>query len=48
VLEAKAYEYSFLEEEVNRKQAAVGTCEALPAPRVSCIDGRCTLSSDRR
>jgi hypothetical protein len=48
VLEAKAYEYSFLEEEVNRKQAAIGTCEALPAPRVSCIDGRCTLSSDRR
>jgi hypothetical protein len=48
MLEAKAYEYSFLEEEVNRKQSAVGACQALPEPRVACIDGRCTLSSDRR
>jgi hypothetical protein len=47
-LEAKAYEYSFLEEEVNRKKSAVGACEVLPQPRAACIDGRCMLSSDRR
>ena len=47
-IEAKAYEYSFLEEEVNRKQSAVGACQTLSEPRVACIDGRCTLSSDRR
>jgi hypothetical protein len=48
MLEAKAYEYSFLEEEVNRKNSAAGACAVLPEPRVACIDGRCTLSSDRR
>ena len=47
-LEAKAYEYSFLEEEVNRKKSAVSACEILPMPRAACIDGRCMLSSDRR
>jgi len=47
-LEAKAYEYSFLEEEVNRSKGAVGSCEVLPQPRATCVDGRCTLSSPRR
>jgi hypothetical protein len=47
-LEAKAYEYGFLEEEVNRARGAAGTCQVLPEPHVSCIDGRCTLSSERR
>ena len=47
-LEAKAYEYSFLEEEVNRSNRAVGSCEVLPPPRATCVDGRCTLSSPRR
>ena len=47
-LEAKAYEYSFLEEEVNRSKTAVGSCEVLPQPRAACVDGRCTLSSPRR
>ena len=47
-LEAKAYEYSFLEEEVNRSKTAVGSCEVLPPPRATCVDGRCTLSSPRR
>jgi hypothetical protein len=47
-LEAKAYEYSFLEEEVNRSKAAAGACEVLPEPRAACIGGRCSLSSDRR
>ena len=47
-IEAKAYEYSFLEEEVNRSKGAVGSCEVLPPPRATCVDGRCTLSSPRR
>ena len=48
VLEAKAYEYGFLQEEVNRARAASGTCEVLTQPRVACVNGRCTLNSDRR
>jgi hypothetical protein len=44
LLEAKAYEYSFLDEEVNTKRAAAGTCEVLPQPRVVCIDRRCRLA----
>jgi len=47
-LEAKAYEYTFLEEEVNRSKTALGSCEVLPAPRATCVDGRCTVSSPRR
>jgi hypothetical protein len=43
LLESKAYEYGFLQEEVNRKQSAVGTCAALAQPRAACVDGRCTL-----
>jgi hypothetical protein len=48
VLEAKAYEYDFLQEEVNRARAVSGTCEVLTQPRVACVNGRCTLNSDRR
>ena len=47
-LEAKAYEYSFLEEEVNRSKTTIGSCEVLPPPRATCVDGHCTLSSPRR
>jgi hypothetical protein len=43
VLEARAYEYTFLEEEVNRKNAAIGTCSVLAEPKVGCTRGRCTL-----
>jgi len=43
VLEAKAYEYTFLEEEVNRKSSTMGTCQALSEPRVACTRGHCTL-----
>jgi hypothetical protein len=48
ILEAKAYEYGFLEEEVNRARGAAGTCEVLPEPQVRCLDGRCSLKSERR
>jgi hypothetical protein len=46
MLEAKAYEYSF---RGGSEPQAIhgGACDAPPAPRVSCIDGCCTLS-DRR
>jgi len=48
ILEAKAYEYGFLEEEVNRARGAAGACQVLPEPQVGCIDGRCSLKSERR
>ena len=48
LLEAKAYEYGFLQEEVNRVRAVSGTCDVLAQPRVACVNGRCTLNSDRR
>jgi hypothetical protein len=44
VLEAKAYEYGFIQEEIQHSSGAVSTCEMLPEPRVSCIDGRCRLA----
>jgi hypothetical protein len=37
-----------LQEEVNRARAVSGTCQVLPQPRVACVNGRCTLNSDRR
>lgn len=48
LLEAKAYEYSFLEEEVNGKRAVSGTCQVLPQPRAVCIDQRCRLAPQGR
>ena len=48
ILEAKAYEYTFLEEEVNRKNAAVGTCQVLAEPKVACTRGHCVLEPDQR
>ena len=48
VLEAKAYEYGFLQEEVSRTRGVSGTCEVLAQPRLACVNGRCTLNSDRR
>src|SRR3954470_18106717 len=48
VLEAKAYEYGFLQEELNRARGVSGTCEVLAQPKLACVNGRCTLNSDRR
>jgi hypothetical protein len=48
VLEAKAYEYGFLQEELNRAHGVSGTCEVLAQPKLACVNGRCTLNSDRR
>jgi hypothetical protein len=47
ILEAKAYEYGFLQEEMQQTAGAVGVCEVLPEPRVACIDGRCRAGTER-
>lgn len=43
LIEAKAFEYSFLEEEVNGKRNRTGICQMLAEPRVTCVDRRCRL-----
>jgi hypothetical protein len=43
LLESKAFEYGFLQEEVMRARKQSGTCEVLPTPRVMCLDRRCRL-----
>jgi hypothetical protein len=48
VLEAKAYEYGFLQEEVNRTRKVSGNCTVLDKPRLACTNGRCTLDTERR
>jgi hypothetical protein len=48
VLEAKAYEYGFLQEEVNRARKVSGNCTVLEKPRLACTNGRCTLDTERR
>ena len=47
VLEAKAYEYGFLQEEVNRSRKVSGNCTVLDKPRLACTNGRCTLDVER-
>jgi hypothetical protein len=47
VLEAKAYEYGFLQEEVNRTRKVSGNCTVLDKPRLACTNGRCTLDVER-
>lgn len=48
VLEAKAYEYTFLHEEVQRAHPVAGTCEVLSKPRLACVNERCRAEGDRR
>jgi len=48
VLDAKAYEYGFLQEEVNRTRKVSGSCTVLDKPRLACTNGRCTLDTERR
>ncbi|MEO8630540.1 MAG: hypothetical protein ABI612_20945 [Betaproteobacteria bacterium] len=45
VLESKAYEYGFLQEEIQRSRGTAGVCQVLAAPRVDCVDGRCILTA---
>lgn len=41
LLEAKAFEYTFLQEEILRGKAGVGACEMVVEPRLACIQQRC-------
>lgn len=45
LIEAKAYEYTFLHEELLNREATAGTCVTLPAPRLQCIDRRCRIEN---
>jgi hypothetical protein len=42
-LEAKAFEYTLLHEEILRKRQAMGPCEILPPPRLQCVDRHCRI-----
>jgi len=41
LLEAKAFEYTFLQEEILRGKTGVGACEMVVEPRLACIQQRC-------
>jgi hypothetical protein len=43
LLENKAFEYSLLQEDAQRAQGAVGTCEVLPQPRLACVNNSCRI-----
>lgn len=45
LLESKAFEYGFVQEEAMRGKSANGTCEVTLQPRAMCIDGRCRLNT---
>jgi hypothetical protein len=45
-LETKAYEYSFLQEDLQRGQARAGACTVLHPPAVRCVDNHCRLAPD--
>jgi hypothetical protein len=43
LLEAKAFEYTLLHEEILRKRQAMGSCEILATPRLQCVDRHCRI-----
>jgi hypothetical protein len=45
LIEAKAFEYTFLYEELQRGEQAVGACAVLPQPRLQCVDRRCRIEN---
>lgn len=45
LIEAKAFEYTLLYEEVEARQTAVGACAVLPEPRLQCIDRHCRIEN---
>jgi hypothetical protein len=45
LIEAKAFEYTFLHEELQREDQAVGACAVLPQPRLQCVDRRCRIEN---
>ena len=44
-IEAKAYEYTFLYEDLQRAAKQVGACQVLSQPRPACVDGRCRIDA---
>ncbi len=45
ILDGKAFEYGFLQDEVRRASRRAGTCEVLSQPRAMCLDRRCRLDT---
>jgi hypothetical protein len=45
LIEAKAFEYNLLYEEVEARQKAVAACAVLPEPRLQCIDRHCRIEN---
>ena len=48
LLETKAAELGFLEEELRKERKDAGACAVLPVPTLACINGRCALVSPAR
>jgi hypothetical protein len=44
-LETRAYEYTFLQEDMQRRHPPSDACAALPEPRLQCIDNHCKLDT---
>ncbi len=47
VLETRIAEYNFLQEDLQNKQPAVGTCVMLPEPVAACVNNRCVPAGPR-
>jgi hypothetical protein len=48
LLETKAAEFSFLEEELRKERKEAGACAVLPVPTLACVNARCTLVTPPR
>ena len=48
LLETKAAEYGFLQEELRKARKQVGACMVLPVPKLACINGHCALTATGR
>ena len=44
-LEARAFEYNLLHEDIQRKEQPAGACVALPEPRLQCVDRHCRIEN---
>jgi len=48
LLETKAAEFGFLQDELRKGQKEVAACVSLPVPTLACINGRCALVAPAR
>jgi hypothetical protein len=46
-LETRIAEYNFLQEDLQRKDAAAGACVVTPEPVATCVNNRCAISGQR-